>query len=178
LLALRGDWGGETEFPLTFLCLGVILIIAGRHPEVFPSVLWVWESLEVTSCDTKTEKEKHRIFVETRNKWMDKAFEVYNEEKSKLLRLGEQKLGLCGVCKLMEERCWREDKVKISLDKSTLTHHLNGVLSQAQSNANTKSWLTEGEADAIISYANQMASEGWPLSHRRILEHANEICFA
>jgi len=48
---LRGDWEGETEFPLTFPCLGVVLIITERYPEVFPLVLWVWERLEVASHD-------------------------------------------------------------------------------------------------------------------------------
>jgi len=123
----------------------------------------------------KPEEEKRRIFVKTQNKWMDKAVEVYNEEQSK--PSGEKRLGLRGVCNLMEERCWKEDKTKISLDKSTLTRRLNGVPSQAQSNANG-GWLTEGEANAIIDYANQMGREGWPFSRRRILEHANEICFA
>jgi len=123
----------------------------------------------------KPEEEKRRIFVKTQNKWMDKAVEVYNEEQSK--PSGEKRLGLHGVCNLMEERCWKEDKTKISLDKSTLTRRLNGVPSQAQSNANG-GWLTEGEANAIIDYANQMGREGWPFSRRRILEHANEICFA
>ena len=31
------------------------------------------------------------------------------------------------------------------------------------------------EADAIINYANERANEGWPLSQRRIEEHANEV---
>ncbi|KAF9560999.1 hypothetical protein CPC08DRAFT_615342, partial [Agrocybe pediades] len=44
-------------------------------------------------------------------------------------------------------------------------------------NAN-RGWLTEGEATAIIDYANQLADEGWGLSHRRIEEHANEIICA
>lgn len=87
---------------------------------------------------------------------MDRVVEVYNEQ-NKLPQ--ETKLGLHGVCKLMEERCWKEDKTKISLDKSTLTSCLNGVLSQAQSNAK-RGWLTDREADAIIKYANQMASKG------------------
>jgi len=64
----------------------------------------------------KPEEEKQQIFVKTRNKWMDKTVEVYNEEQSKLS--GEKRLGLRGVCNLMEERCWKEDKTKISLDKS------------------------------------------------------------
>ena len=92
---------------------------------------------------------------------MDKAVEAYKKEQSKLP--GEKKLGLRGVCKLMEEECWKEDKTKISLDKSTLTHCLNGVSSQAQSNA-SGGWLTEGEADVIINYACRMANKSWPFS--------------
>jgi hypothetical protein len=63
----------------------------------------------------------------------------------------------------MEEECWKEDKTIISLNKTTLTCRLNGVQSQAQSNSEG-GWLTDGEANVIIDYANQMASEGWPLS--------------
>jgi hypothetical protein len=51
------------------------------------------------------------------------------------------------------------------------------MVSQVKHSQKSKGWLTEGEADAIINYANQMANESWPFSRRRILEHANEICF-
>ena len=90
---------------------------------------------------------------------MDKAVEVYKKEKSKLS--GSRKLGLRAICKLMEEECWKEDKTKISLDKTTLTCRSNGVPSKAKSNADGR-WLTQGEADAIVNYANQMTIEGWP----------------
>src|SRR5258707_9056052 len=109
----------------------------------------------------KPDEEKRRIFVEIQDKWMDKAVDVYKKEQNKLP--GDKKLGLRDVCELMEEECWKEDKTKISLHKTTLTHRLNGVSSQAKSNADG-GWLMEGEADAIITYANQMASESWPPS--------------
>jgi hypothetical protein len=106
---------------------------------------------------------------------MNSAVDDYKTEQQKLQ--GQKMLGLHGVCKLMERECWEKDKKVISLDKSTLTRQINGVLSQAQSNAQG-GWLTDGEADVVVSYANRMANEGWPLSRRRTLEHAQEICVA
>jgi len=56
----------------------------------------------------KSNSEKRQIFVETENKWMDRAVEACRMEQQKLR--GKKRLGLCGVCKLMEEECWKEDK--------------------------------------------------------------------
>ncbi|PPR07726.1 hypothetical protein CVT26_003719 [Gymnopilus dilepis] len=123
----------------------------------------------------KPDDQKQREYVEIQDKWMEEAVNVYREEQEK--EAGQKRLGLRAVCEIMEDRCWETDKKVISLDKSTLTRRLKNTQSQAQSNAG-KSWLTEGEIDAIIAYANALARDGWPLSRRRIEEHAYEICKA
>jgi len=89
---------------------------------------------------------------------------------------GPKSKGLCAVCEYLEERCWEEDEMCITLDKTTLKRHLEGVPSQAKSNAERYSWLMDVEADALIEYALQLEREGWPFSAARIEEHANEIC--
>jgi hypothetical protein len=60
-----------------------------------------------------------------------------------------------------DKECLKEDRVTISLDKSTLRQCLNGVPSQAKSDVK-KSWLAKEEANTIIDYANEMANKWWP----------------
>src|SRR5712672_433413 len=119
-----------------------------------------------------SEEEKRRKHIKTVEKWTAKAVAAYQEEQEK--PDGKKKMGLHTICTKFKEECFKQDKVTISLTKSTLKRRLNGVPSQAKSNA-AKSWLVDKEADAIIDYANERANEGWPLSRRRIEDHANEV---
>jgi len=113
--------------------------------------------------------------VECQEKWMAHAVKVYFDEQSK--GRGEKKKSLRNICSTVEEECWSETSSRIKLDKTTLARRIKGGKSQAQSNAEC-SWLTEAEADAIVTYATNLADQGWPLSLKRLKEHANEICRA
>ncbi|KAF5375698.1 hypothetical protein D9615_009380 [Tricholomella constricta] len=74
----------------------------------------------------------------------------------------------------MERQCRTQDNVKIQLSKTTLKRRVQGISSQASSNAQ-KSWVTDSEADVIINYALKLAEEGWPFSRTRMQEHADEV---
>ena len=132
--------------------------------------------------------EKRQDFVQTRDKWMNQAVSMYrrlhgeldveggdSEEEEGEIE-GHEKRSLRYICEHMEERCWTEDQMRINLSKTTLKQRLEGVPSQARSNAERGSWLRDSEADALIEYALQLGREGWPFSATRLEEHANEIC--
>lgn len=121
----------------------------------------------------KSLDKKRRVFNELKDKWMLRAVNLYKEQDEK--PAGEKRLGLHQICKIMNEEAWKEENTHLGLDKQTLFRRIKGVLSQAQSNSKRGSWLTDEEATVIIDYANQMARVGWPLSRRRIQEHAHLI---
>ena len=58
-----------------------------------------------------------------------------------------------------------------------LSQWAKGGKLKSQSNAE-KQWLLPVEVDKVIEYAVEMANQGFPLSHRRLREHVNEICHA
>lgn len=39
----------------------------------------------------------------------------------------------------------------------------------------TWSWLTDEESEVVINYIMECGNRGFPLSHRRLREHINEI---
>ena len=102
---------------------------------------------------------------------MDWAVQFYHKQDAKE---PSQKKGLQAICKAMEAECWQDTKVNVKLRKSTLSHRLQGVKSQAKTNAD-RGWLTDEESNAIITYAICLADQGWPLNAKRMKEHAVEI---
>ncbi|KAE9402779.1 hypothetical protein BT96DRAFT_816030, partial [Gymnopus androsaceus JB14] len=44
----------------------------------------------------------------------------------------------------------------------------------AESNA-TKPWLTTKETNVVIAYIIKVANQGFPLSHRQLKEHVDEV---
>ena len=62
----------------------------------------------------------------------------------------------------------------IKLNYNTLIRGANGGRSRAEANA-ARSWLTEEETGIVIEYIGELGNRGFPLSHRRLREHVNEI---
>lgn len=65
----------------------------------------------------------------------------------------------------------------ISISYSALIRGAQGQRTKAEANA-ARSWLTDGEVKVVIQYIVEMANRGFPLSHRRLSEHVNEILHA
>ena len=120
----------------------------------------------------KSKTKAHQLYVEISERWKARAVELYNAELEK--ETGETKKGLRKICQQVEEECWKEEKVKIKVSKSSLSRYAKGGKTQAQSNAEG-SLVTAKEADVIIEYTIQVANQGHGLSLRRLEEHANEI---
>ena len=85
-----------------------------------------------------------------------------------------RKMGLQDICQSAEKGCWAESGVWILLKKSTLSQRLRGVPSQAESNSK-KSLLMDDKAQVLITYTLNLADQGWPLSEKRLKEHAASI---
>jgi hypothetical protein len=120
----------------------------------------------------KSKTKARRIYVTISDKWKARAAELYNQEIKK--KPGKSKKGLRKICQQVEDECWEEEKVRITISRTSLSRYAQGGRTQAQSNAE-KSWFTNEEADVIIEYAIELANQGHGLSLRRLEEHANEI---
>lgn len=68
----------------------------------------------------------------------------------------------------------RETGLDIKIDHGFLIRQANGCRTKAQANA-AGSWLTPEETEVIIQYAHECSDRGFPLSHRRLKEHVDEI---
>jgi hypothetical protein len=123
----------------------------------------------VRHANSKTKA--RQIYVTISDKWKARAVELYNQE---LIKEPGKKRGLRKICQQVEDECWEEEKVQITISKSSLSRYAQGGKTQAQFNAE-KSWLTKEEADVIIEFATSVANQGVGLSLRRLEEHANEI---
>jgi hypothetical protein len=62
----------------------------------------------------------------------------------------------------------------IKLNYNTLIRGANGGRSRAEANA-ARSWLTEEETEVVIEYIGELGNRGFPLSHRRLKEHVDQI---
>ena len=126
-----------------------------------------------------SEESKRRRFVAAKDKYTSLAAQMYRQQKNPqdpAYRPGEPK-SLCSIARVFEDKAYKEEGLKIKIDKTTLLRRAKGVLSQAESNL-AKAWLTREEEKNLVDYAVQMGNEGWPLSQKRIEEHANAILHA
>ncbi|KAE9403812.1 hypothetical protein BT96DRAFT_776851, partial [Gymnopus androsaceus JB14] len=62
----------------------------------------------------------------------------------------------------------------IKLNHATIINHAKGKPTRAESNA-TKAWLTTKETNVVIAYIIEVANQGFPLSHRQLKEHVDEV---
>ncbi|KDQ51976.1 hypothetical protein JAAARDRAFT_139412, partial [Jaapia argillacea MUCL 33604] len=77
----------------------------------------------------------------------------------------------------IEKEYFTETGRNITWSHSTLASLAKGGKPRAVFNSE-KSWLLDSEVDKIIEYAITVTERGFPLSHRWLREHVNEICHA
>ncbi|THU97085.1 hypothetical protein K435DRAFT_596849, partial [Dendrothele bispora CBS 962.96] len=81
------------------------------------------------------------------------------------------------VCAEVEAEYRRKTNKRISLNHNTVRNLVKGGQLQREFNEE-KSWLTREEAEEVITYVLECASWGHPLDHKRLKEHADELCRA
>lgn len=101
---------------------------------------------------------------------MERAVQAYQIELKKRFN----RKGARTICRDFEELHWQEKGVRIKLCYQTLIRRTSGKPTRAD-RAARESWLTEGEAAVVIDYIEEMGRRGFPLSHRRLKEHVDEI---
>lgn len=124
---------------------------------------------------TKSDAKKKLLAREAHNGIMARAISAYQTELRKP-RWKPHKSART-ICKDFETLYLQETGKLVHLSHSTLTRLASGGRSRAEADAR-KSWLTQEEIDVVSDYIIETANRGFPLSHRRLKEHVNEICRA
>jgi len=81
------------------------------------------------------------------------------------------------ICKDFEQLYFNEKGVHIPLSFATLGRLADGGRNQEEANEHRR-WLTPTEEDIIVTFAIEMGARGFPLSHRRLKEHVDQIACA
>lgn len=103
---------------------------------------------------------------------MKRAVEIWRLEQEKPKPLSQER-----ICAQVEQEYFAETGKAIKLSSSTLDRRVKGGRSPEQA-GETLAWLTKGQATEVVQYIQDSASRGFPLSHRRIKEHVDEIARA
>ncbi|RXW17484.1 hypothetical protein EST38_g8369 [Candolleomyces aberdarensis] len=125
-----------------------------------------------------SKEEKKRRLREITEKWTERAVNAYKYEKTRPLEPGKTRKGLRAISEEFKQQCLEEDKVLITIDKTTISRRLNGVPSQADANFDKNSWLSRKEEKALVKFALACADQGFPWDVSRLEEYANDVCLA
>lgn len=98
---------------------------------------------------------------------------IYQAELAKAPH--KKKDSLITVCRNVTKSHNIETGREVKLDHGTLNRLVKGGRKLSEFNME-KSWVMKGEQEKILEYATSTAERGFPLSHRRLKEHVDEIC--
>jgi len=123
----------------------------------------------------KSDTRKLQIYRRAHNDLMDRAVSAYRAELTK--PYGVKRKGARTICKDFESVYHLETGKSMKLNYSTLTRLADGGRCKAKANA-AKGWLMEEEEQVVVDYIIETGNRGFPLSHKRLKEHVDEICQA
>ena len=128
----------------------------------------------IMPCHAKSDEQKTVKFSHAKQALEAAATEAYCAELEKK-KQGLPSLIARAICeKFMTEHRQKTGKI-ITLVHTTILRHLEGKQTCAQANE-AKSWLTAEEWKVVIEYIIETGVQGFPLSHKRLKEHVDEIC--
>ncbi|KAH9974318.1 hypothetical protein BGW80DRAFT_1205067, partial [Lactifluus volemus] len=122
----------------------------------------------------KSQELKNQILRQEADGLKAYAMKIYLEEQHRSLPPGEKKRSSRQICKAASDDHFAATGRRIPLDHTTLLRHAKGGVTLTESNQK-KSWLTVEENESIVKFTIEMAQWGFPLSPRRLKEHAEAI---
>lgn len=117
----------------------------------------------------KSDTKKAQIAREAYEDLKAQAIKVYAAERAKPKGRSART-----VAKDFVQLYKRETGKDVKLCYNTLIRGANRRRSRAEANA-SRSWLSNVETDIVIEYIIELGNRGFPLSHRRLKEHVDEI---
>jgi hypothetical protein len=156
----------STRSTATSFNLRVIIIL---HSLRSTTCLLLLFPTSIMTAKAKSDTKKAQIARDAYESLKLQAIEVYRCELKKIKGKGART-----VAKDFVELFKQETGKDVKLSYATLIRGAQGRRSRAEPNA-ARSWLKEGETKVIIEYIAELGNRGFPLSHRRLREHVNEI---
>jgi hypothetical protein len=117
----------------------------------------------------KSDTKKAQIAREAYKNLKSRAIKAYIGELTK-----EKGKGARTVAEDFVKLYKLETGKNVKLNYGTLIWGARRGRSRAEANA-ARAWLTDGETNVIIAYIAELGNRGFPLSHRRLREHVNEV---
>lgn len=103
---------------------------------------------------------------------MQQAITLYHSEKEKIYP--QKPMSLRKICQTVSDAYFAKTQRHIILSHVTLARLGEGGTSITEHNQN-KTWLKTEEETILVDFAISLACRGFPLSSRRLREHAEEI---
>ena len=122
----------------------------------------------------KSIAEKAKISKREHDALMARAVSAYLVELEKPYH---SRRGLRTVCRDFEKLYFDEMGIRIPLSFVTLNRLASGGRTREEANEH-RCWLTPTEEDIVATFTIKMGARGFPLSHRRLKEHVDQIARA
>lgn len=120
----------------------------------------------------KSQSKKDSEAREIKRKLLVQAVSMYQAEQEKPKK---ERKGLRTVCQLVEKEYYSKSRKWVKLDHKTLSRLASGGQSMADFNFTTKAWLTREEEEVVVQHVLELAERGFPVTHRRLKEHVDEL---
>ena len=117
---------------------------------------------------------KAAIYAKQKDDLMAHAVQLYSSQSTDNTQAMGKTLSLRAVCTSVSNDYFTKTNIQIFLYHKTLSQLCQGGTTRTESNKK-KSWLMESEQDIIVEYAIDIAHRGFPLSPKRLREHAEMI---
>lgn len=123
----------------------------------------------------KSKRKQKKANSDLQEKWLQRAIQIHTGAQPG--PSSQHTPSLMEAITQAQRECLEQDKNIIQLSKSTLQRRVTGGLSRRQGHEH-ESWITEVEADIVVAFAIECADRGFPLSHRRLKEHVDQLARA
>ncbi len=117
---------------------------------------------------------KKQINSELQHEWINISTERYRQDQELPKK---NRKGLKTICAEAEAECYAKTRTEVRIASSTVWDRARGKQSIRDFNAG-KRWLENAEEEAVVEFAVHTALRGFPLNHRRLKEHVDQICRA
>jgi hypothetical protein len=131
-------------------------------------------TLRTMGNKAKSQKLKNQINRKEVDDLKAYATKIYITEQQRSLAPGEKKQSSRQICRDASDAHFASTGRRIMLHHNTLARHGKGGVTLSESNGK-KSWLTAEEQENIVQFAIEMAQRGFPLSPRRLKDHAEAV---
>ncbi|KAF9232929.1 hypothetical protein BU15DRAFT_67020 [Melanogaster broomeanus] len=120
----------------------------------------------------KSKCKKQHTMIANQEEGLAYATKLWHEDQEKPEK---DRRSLRAICCEATEEMKRREKGHVIISRATLTRRLEGGRSCQQANEENRGWLTSEEEESVVEFCVNLAARGFPLDHRRLKFHVDEI---